>query len=95
MANEFNIKTQQNLIDYASIKENFPAATERGLDDYSAKGRDLARLLSVIPDLIPLDGTGSPEGVVTSNLSKQYIDTTANQIYFNPVVGVNTGWVAV
>ena len=94
MANEFNSNTQQSLFDYASIMENFPAATERGLDDYSAKGRDLARLLSAIPNLIPLDGTGSPEGVVTSNLSKQYIDTAANQIYFNPVVGVDTGWVA-
>ena len=95
MANEFNIKTQQSLLDYASIKENFPAATERGLDDYSAKGRDLARLLVVIPELIPLDGAGSPEGVVISNLSKQYIDTSANQLYFNPVAGVKTGWVAV
>lgn len=91
---DINTTTQQSLFDYAEIKSNFPAASEQGLDDYSAKGRDIARLFSIANNLIPLDGTGSPEGVVESNFSKMYIDTAANQLYFNSNVGVNTGWIA-
>lgn len=41
----------------------------------------------------PQDGTGSPEAVVTANNSKLYIDTAANQTYYNPVIGANTGWI--
>lgn len=40
-------------------------------------------------------GTGSPEGVVTSNKSRQYFDSAANTLYVNPVVGADSGWTAV
>ena len=40
-------------------------------------------------------GTGSPVGVVTSNASRQYFDTTAGTLYCNAVVGADTGWVAI
>ena len=51
----------------------------------------------LISDLVPIVGAGSPEGVVTSNQSLQFIDNTAaaETLYFNTQVGVNTGWIAV
>lgn len=48
-----------------------------------------------IPMLQPQTGTGTPEGSITSNLSRTYyrIDGMTTEIWFNPVTGVNTGWV--
>ena len=40
-------------------------------------------------------GTGSPEGAVESNKSRQYFDSAAGTLYVNPDVGASTGWVAV
>lgn len=48
-----------------------------------------------ISDLLTQSFAGNPETNVTSNLSRLCVDTVGNQIYFNPTVGVNTGWVAV
>lgn len=50
---------------------------------------------SLIADLLTLDFAGNPNGNVTSNRSRLCVDTAGNQIYFNPTVGVNVGWVAV
>jgi hypothetical protein len=38
---------------------------------------------------------GNPENNVTSNESRLCVNTTANQLYFNPDIGAITGWVAV
>ena len=45
-------------------------------------------------DYFPLCGASTPEGNFTSNRSQIYvrISGTTRQLYFNPVVGVNTGW---
>ncbi len=40
-------------------------------------------------------GTGSPEGVVAANASRQYYDSGAGTLYCNAAVGASTGWVAV
>lgn len=40
-------------------------------------------------------GTGSPEGAVASNSSRQYYDSAAGTLYCNALVGASTGWVAV
>lgn len=40
-------------------------------------------------------GTGSPEGSVAANASRQYYDTGAGTLYCNAVIGASTGWVAV
>ena len=49
----------------------------------------------LISSLIPLSGTGSPEGLITANLNGYFVDTVAPQNYYNPVPGANTGWLAV
>lgn len=48
-----------------------------------------------ISDLVMIVGTGSPEGIVTSNNARQFFDTTGGIQYNNSTVGVNTGWVAI
>ena len=42
-------------------------------------------------------GEGSPEGVVTANRSRMYIDKTTGSetLYFNATLGSNTGWLPV
>lgn len=40
-------------------------------------------------------GSGSPEGAIPSNRTRQYFDTSANQLYVNPAVGSRDGWVMV
>ena len=83
--------TIQTLFDYQSIRAAFPEAEDSAIDDYYAKTVLIRQLLDQAgPEL----GTGSPEGVVTSTLSQMYIDTAGPTQYYNPNVGVDTGWVA-
>lgn len=79
----------QNLFSWDEIRKAFPEADDTAIDDYFAK-------TAIIRELIegPSSGTGSPEGVITSGLTHFYVDTAALQLYWNPDVGVNTGWVA-
>ena len=53
--------------------------------------------ISNLSDFEPLCGTQTPNGNITSNLSHSYYRTTGStaEHYFNPVVGVNTGWLRV
>lgn len=48
-----------------------------------------------ITELSPQTGTALPENTITSNRSQTYyqISGTTTEIFFNPTVGVNTGWV--
>lgn len=87
-----NLTTQQSLLDYASIRLNFPAITDKGVSDYYGKGIELEEIKA---SLGPQFGSGTPEGNVTSTLSKLYVDTDTNTMYANPLSNVNTGWIAV
>ena len=42
----------------------------------------------------PLTGTGTPEGVLSANAGRFYVDTAANQIYMKVTGTGNTGWQA-
>lgn len=46
-------------------------------------------------NLVTLDFAGNPNGNVTSNQSRFCVDTAGSQLYFNPAVGANVGWIAV
>lgn len=83
--------SEQSVFDFAEIKTAFPGISELGAEDYAAKGRDIVRLFASVS---PLNGILPPEGVATANLSKMYVDTAAQILYFNPVIGAKTGWVA-
>ncbi len=69
-------------------------ATTNNISTLSASG-NLQDSGFLISSLIPLSGTGSPEGVITANDNGFFVDTVAPQNYYNPVPGANTGWLAV
>lgn len=52
------------------------------------------KMNSLVDEFGTQAGTGSPEGSVTANHSLLYVDTSANQIYYNTTYGANTGWTA-
>ena len=63
--------------------------------DVSALDVRLTAAEADIVDLSPLTGTVTPENNVTSNLSQTYfqVDGGITEIFFNPTVGSDTGWV--
>lgn len=51
--------------------------------------------LEDVADRLPLEGNGEPEGSVTANTGRLYIDksgTQGNRIYFKTTDGTDTGW---
>jgi hypothetical protein len=79
----------QNLFDWQEIRNAFPGADDAAVDDYYAKTILIKELLQG-----PQSGSGNPNGVVNAGATHFYIDTDVNQLYWNPNIGVNTGWVA-
>ncbi len=58
----------------------------------------LSGLSSNISNSVMIVGSGSPNGVVESNFSRQYYDVSGSvgsRFYVNPTVGADTGWVAI
>lgn len=91
--------SRQTLISYKSIELAIPSAKSEFIRDYSAIKDELTAVQRLTESLKPLFGAQTPEGNVTSNNSLTYIDTTNSPVsvdmYFNAVVGVDTGWVIV
>ena len=88
----------QSLITLSDISNSQKAVKD---EDYFQLKRDYDNLVLAVQTVINAvnagefslqSGSGSPEGVVTSNYSLQYVDTDTNQIYYNLEFGVNTGW---
>lgn len=87
-----NFRSNQNMADIERIKQVFPDIDDAGADDYYAK---TVEILKLINESGPAFGSGSPEGLVTSTLSRQYVDSDTGTMYVNPDYGVSTGWIAV
>lgn len=90
------IDSQQSVLQYSDIESYYKFNSEHTIDDFLAMKRDLLEVVQLINsgEFTPLSGAGSPEGLITSNSSKQYVDTSVPTLYFNDTIGVNTGWVA-
>ena len=101
--NQTNIDTLQNQVNAGELRL---VEAERQVSDLSEQVTTLTNTVTSIEirlttaeqsimDLSPLTGTAAPEGTVTSNRSQSYyqIDGMTTEIFFNPAVGVNTGWV--
>ena len=96
-------RTNQQLINGLTGRVNTIESQISGLDvritSNTTAITDLINRVSAlemqIPMLQPQTGTGTPEGNITSNLSRAYyqIDGMTTDIWFNPMTGVNTGWV--
>jgi hypothetical protein len=86
--------SRQTIKDYTEARDSISFKNDNGLEDYMAMKEDIDQFLTFIAEgmFSPQFGQGSPEGVVTSNLSKQYIDTDTNTVYYNLESSVNTGW---
>ncbi len=98
--------TLQTLKGWRDVAQNLQGASQKFVQDYSAVKDDLSSaersietLLETIEGFKPLFGAQAPEGVITSNNSQVYFDTTNSPtgvtMYFNDSIGVNTGWVKV
>lgn len=84
--------TRQVIREYEELRGSVKA-NEVFYEDYMAMKEDLNSLLSSVNNPLSAQfGVGSPEGVVKSNLSRLYIDTGANNLYFNESFSADTGW---
>lgn len=62
-----------------------------GEDIFTGWADSVTRALNFLE---PIDGTGSPEGVVKAPQKKYYFDTAAGDLYFKTTdATLNTGWV--
>ena len=64
------------------------------IDELVSLGESDRTLSARIAEYEVKSGTGSPEGAVKANRSKQYIDESGPTLYFNPTLGADTGWTA-
>lgn len=88
--------SRQTIKSYSEARESINFKNDNGVEDYMAMKDDIDSVLAMLGEGIfsPQFGTGSPEGVVISNLSKQYVDTDTSPVtvYFNENSSTNTGW---
>lgn len=95
------ITSRQLALEYSDIRDLYKLKDDNAVEDMAALKADIAALINIINtgDLVPIQGVGSPEGVVTSNSSLTYIDTTSAPtsvtMYINESIGESTGWVQV
>jgi len=90
------INSNQTIEDWGECNKEHPSWSENSVEDYMEIKADILNFINLINNgaLSPQFGTGSPEGVVTSNYSLKYIDTAIPTEYYNPTFGSDTGWVA-
>ncbi len=65
------------------------------VNDYHGQYAFNDSVVAALRSLTPQNGEDSPEGNVTSNANGFYFDTVGQQLYYNPVEGSASGWVAV
>ena len=87
-----DIRVTQNETDIDTNAENIAINTA----DIATNAASISANASDIAAISTPSGSGSPEGVVMSTRTQIYIDTSgAPDIYFNPAIGSNTGWLLV
>lgn len=95
------IQTNQSELDYSDIRATYNFKSEKAVGDFAFLKTDILTIIGMInnDEFTPLQGTGSPEGVVTSNSSLQYIDTALSPVsvtmYANSQTNSKTGWIPV
>ena len=68
------------------------------VEDYTSITNSLQQMSSLIVSNRMIVGTGSPSGSVTSNHSRQYLDSGGAEgarFWVNSLVGVKVGWIAI
>lgn len=82
------------MVDIVPPHDQFPLVDRSGMGENRFFGwiREITRRVN---DLTPLEGTGSPEGVVEGALHRQYIDTdypAGATLYIKTTATGDTGW---
>ena len=95
------ITSRQSAVEYSDIRELYKLKDDNAVEDMAALKADIGALINIINigDLVAIQGIGSPEGVVVSNSSLTYIDTTlaptSVTMYINQSINSITGWIPV
>jgi hypothetical protein len=74
---------QDNLIGYADLERL--GWSQYLIDDYLGLKREVVAQRGTDVD---------PNGIYEANLNGFYVDTATPQLWFNPVIGATTGWIA-
>jgi hypothetical protein len=74
---------QDNLIGYADLERM--GWSQYLIDDYLGLKREVVAQRGTDTD---------PNGIYQANLNGFYVDTATPQLWFNPVIGETTGWIA-
>lgn len=98
-----NIESRQTIIEYREVKDSYGIDNDYAIDDFMAIKEDIINLITLINNtnstFTPQFGTGSPEGIVTSNYNRTYYDNTLSPasatMYVNETVGSKIGWVII
>jgi hypothetical protein len=77
----------------SEVKAMMPDWPDAMVNDYTSVINSLRQLASAIQVMDV--GIVDPNGVVTSNNSRQYFNSVTNKLWVNPVVGVTAGWVSI
>lgn len=86
----------KTIEDYGSCFDEHGDWSDNSVEDYMGLKDALDQIISAFNDgdISPQFGTGSPEGIVTSNYSLKYIDTAVPTEYYNETFESDTGWIA-
>ena len=95
------IQSNQNAIEYSDIEKTYNLKTEKAIDDMLFLKADVSSVVGLINKgyFSPIVGTGSPEGIIASNASLQYIDTALSPVsvtmWVNTTINSKTNWIPV
>ena len=95
------IQSNQSALDDVDIESTYKFKNASAIEDLRFMKADIYAILNLInsDEFTPIQGTGSPEGVVMSNSSLQYIDTALSPasvtMYANSETNSKTGWIPV
>lgn len=89
------INSRQEITQYSDAREQVGFKSDRGEESYMVILEDIRNIITHIQQSSIQHGDGSPENTIESNNSQLYVDTTNQILFFNPVIGADTGWTAI
>ena len=91
-------QTRYFIIEYHEATNTYHFNSDQANDDFMALKADVFAVIDLLnaesSTFTPQFGSGSPEGAVTSNYKRPYVDTSGTNAlqYINETVGESTGW---
>jgi len=91
-------QSRQTALEYAEIRNTYDLKKDSAVEDFAALKDDISNIFNLLNNQSqPLFGLGSPEGVIESNNSLIYFDTTNESTtgliqYANKNINEKTNW---